>query len=149
MKLSEKINQDLKQAMKDKHKERLEALRAVKTAFTLAKADKGAASELSDAEEIKIIQKLIKQRKDSAAIYEEQNRSDLSEKENTEAEYISAYLPEQMTEEELKIYLKDLISKLGASGMQDMGKVMGKATSELSGKADGKVISVIVRDLLS
>jgi hypothetical protein len=149
MKLSEQINQDLKQAMKERQKEKLEALRAVKTAFTLARTEKSSGTELSESEEVKIIQKLVKQRRDSAAIYSEQSRPELADKENKEADIISEYLPEQMSEEELKDYLKELIQKLGASGMQDMGKIMGKATQELSGKADGKMISGIVRGLLS
>lgn len=134
--------------MRDKNKDKLESLRAVKTAFTLARTEKKAASELSDEVELKILQKLVKQRKESAAIYREQNRPELAQKEETEAEYISEYLPEQISEEELTSYLKNLIEETGASGMQDMGKVMGRATKELSGKADGKMISGIVRSLL-
>jgi len=148
MNISEKINEAIKQAMKEKQKDKLEALRAVKTAFTLARSEKGATSELSDAEELKIIQKLVKQRKDSATIYIAQKRYDLAEIEEKEAEYIKEYLPGQLTEEELEGYLKELISKLGASGMKDMGRVMNQATTELSGKADGKLISGIVRKYL-
>ncbi|MGC9341820.1 MAG: GatB/YqeY domain-containing protein [Bacteroidales bacterium] len=148
MKVSDKINEDLKQAMREKQKEKLEALRAVKTAFTLAKTEKTAGTELSDDEELKILQKLVKQRKESAVIYREQNRPELAEKEEAEADYISEYLPEQMSEEKLTAYLENLIKEMGASGMQDMGKVMGRATSDLSGKADGKMISGIVRKLL-
>jgi uncharacterized protein YqeY len=148
MELSEKINEDLKQAMRDKQKDKLEALRAVKTAFTLARTEKSATAELSDEEELKILQKLVKQRKESADIYREQNRPELAEKEEIEAGYISEYLPAQMSEEALTAYLERIIKEMGASGMQDMGKVMGRATTELSGKADGKMISGIVRKLL-
>ncbi|MBE0655867.1 MAG: GatB/YqeY domain-containing protein [Bacteroidales bacterium] len=148
MKYSEKINEDLRQAMKDRQKDKLEALRAVKTAFTLARSDKGAGSELTDEEEIKIMQKLVKQRKESAEIYSGQNRPELADKENVEAEYISEYLPEQMSEEDLTSYLQSLVTRLGASEMRDMGRVMGAATAELSGKADGKDISAVVRKLL-
>lgn len=134
--------------MKEKQKDKLEALRAVKTAFTLAKTDKGAGSELTDEEEIKIMQKLVKQRRESAEIYAGQNRPELAEKEEFEADVISEYLPEKMSEQALIDYLKGLISRLGAEGMKDMGRVMGAATAELSGKADGKEISALVRKLL-
>ena len=149
MNYSDKINRDIIQAMKDRQKDKLEALRAVKTAFTLAKTEKGAGSELTDEEEMKIMQKLVKQRKESAEIYSGQNRPELAEKENFEANIISEYLPAKMSEEELTNYLKELIIRIGASGMKDMGKVMGTATSELSGKADGKDISSVVRKLLN
>lgn len=148
MSISEKISEDLKQAMKQRQKEKLEALRAVKTAFTLAKTEKGAGAELNNAEELKILQKLVKQRKDSASVYREQNRPELAEKEESEAEVISEYLPGQMSEEEITSYLKKLVADLGAESMKDMGRVMGKASAELSGKADGKMISGIVRQLL-
>ncbi len=149
MSLTEQINADLKSAMKNKEKEKLEAIRAIKTAFTLAKTEKSAGAELTEDEELKIVQKLVKQRKDSADIYKGQNREDLYEKEIKEAEIISVYLPEQMSEEELTKKIIEIISKVGASGPQDMGKVMGSATKELSGKAEGKLIAQKVKELLS
>jgi len=148
MKFSERIDQDIKISMKEKAKDRLEALRAVKSAFMLSRTEKGAGYRLSDEEEVKIIQKLVKQRQDSASIYEEQGRPELAEKELQEAEYISEYLPQQMSEQELTVYLKKLIDEMGAEGMKDMGKVMGRASSELAGMADGKTISGIVKKLL-
>jgi len=149
MSYTEKINQDLKQAMKEKQKEKLEALRAVKTAFTLAKSEKSSDYQLKEEEELKILQKLVKQRKDSATIYKEQSREDLAEKELFEAGVIEEYLPAPMSEEEVEEVLKEIISESGASGMQDMGKVMGIATKKLAGQADGKLISGIVRKLLA
>lgn len=149
MSLTEQINTDLKSAMKNKEKEKLEAIRAIKTAFTLAKTEKSSGAELTADEELKIIQKLVKQRKDSADIYKEQGRDDLYEKEMSEAEVISVYLPEQLDEEELVGKLTEIISKVGATGPQDMGKVMGTATKELSGKSEGKLIAQKVKELLS
>ena len=132
-----------------REKDRLEALRSVKTAFTLAKSEVGAGHELSDEEAVKIIQKLVKQRKDSAQIYKEQNRMDLHDKEMLEFDVISAFLPKQMEEDEIRAYLTRLIGEMNAGSMQQMGPVMGRATKELAGKADGKLISSIVRELLS
>ena len=149
MSLTEQINTDLKSAMKNKEKEKLDAIRAIKTAFTLAKTEKSGGAELTADEELKIIQKLVKQRKDSADIYKEQGRDDLYEKEMSEAEVISVYLPKQLSEGELVAKLTEIISKVGASGPQDMGKVMGAATKELSGKAEGKLIAQKVKELLS
>ncbi|MBN2610720.1 MAG: GatB/YqeY domain-containing protein [Bacteroidales bacterium] len=148
MSLFDKINDDLKSAMKAQEKDKLEAIRAVKTAFLIAKSDKGASSVLSDDEELKIIQKLVKQRKESADIYKSQNRDDLYQKEIFEAEVISAYLPKQMDEGELVTALKEIIARTGAKTPQDMGKVMGVATKELAGKADGKMIASKVKELL-
>jgi len=148
MLLSEIINEDLKKAMLAREKDRLEALRAVKTAFTLERTNKGAGSVLSDEEEIRILQKLVKQRRESAAIYRTQSREDLADKEDTEANVIEAYLPAQMSHEELEAYLAKLISDLGASGMKDMGRVMGQAGKALAGKADGRAISSLVKELL-
>jgi len=148
MGLSEKIQEDLKAAMKAKDKESLEALRAIKGAIILAKTESGANDSLSEDQELKLLQKLHKQRKDSAALYQEQNREDLAEKELSEARIIERYLPEQMSEEKLIAYLKQLIEKLGVSSMKDMGKVMGTASKELAGKAEGKVISAKVKELL-
>lgn len=149
MSLEEKINQDIKQAMLAREKDKLEALRAVKTALLVAKTEKGAASEMTEEAEIKLLQRLVKQRKESAAIYEEQNRSELAERELFEAKIIEVYLPKQITDEELTQYVKKIIEEVGAKSMADMGKVMGKASKELAGKADGKAISDKVKVLLS
>ena len=148
MSLTEKISADLITAMKTKDKNSLEAIRAAKTAFVLARSEKGAASVLSAEEELKIIQKLVKQRRESAAIYKEQNRPDLYEKEVTEADVLEKYLPAKISEEELLRILKVIIERVGAKSPADMGKVMGVATKELAGKADGKEISAIVKQLL-
>ncbi|HBH84344.1 MAG: glutamyl-tRNA amidotransferase [Bacteroidetes bacterium GWE2_41_25] len=148
MSLTEKISADLINAMKSKDKLALEAIRAAKTAFILAKSEKGADSVLSPDEELKIIQKLVKQRRESAAIYKEQNRPDLFEKEVAEADVLEKYLPAKMSEEELTTVLKTIIERVGAKSPADMGKVMGAATKELAGKADGKDISVKVKQLL-
>jgi uncharacterized protein len=147
MSLTEKISADLITAMKAKDKVALEALRAAKTAFTLARAEKGADS-LTPEEELKIIQKLVKQRRESAAIYKEQNRPDLYEKEDIEAEVLEKYLPAKISDEELLKLIKGIIEKVGAKSPADMGKVMGVATKELAGKADGKEISAKVKQLL-
>ncbi|MBN1116890.1 MAG: GatB/YqeY domain-containing protein [Bacteroidales bacterium] len=147
MKLTEQISNDIKEAMKAREKVKLEALRAVKTAFTLAKTSADAI--LSDDEELKILQKLVKQRKESAGIYESQGRTDLAEKEAQEASFIEVYLPAMMSAEELETALKTIIEKVGASSPSDMGKVMGIATKELTGKADGKEIASKVKELLS
>ena len=149
MSLAEKIASDLINAMKAKDKIVLEAIRAAKTAFILAKAEKGASSVLTPEEELKIIQKLVKQRKESADIYREQNRMDLYEKEVIEAEVLERYLPAKMSDEELTKVISEIIARIGAKTPADMGKVMGLATKELSGKADGKEISVKVRQLLA
>ena len=139
--LSEQIANDLKSAMKNKEKEKLEAIRALKTAFLLAKSEKSATDVLSDADELKIVQKLVKQRKDSAQI--------LVEKELNEVEVLSVYLPKQLSEEEVIAKLKEIITAVGASGPQDMGKVMGKATKELAGLTEGKLIAQKVKEILS
>lgn len=149
MSLTEKIAGDLINAMKAKDKVALEAIRAAKTAFTLARTEKNGDTVLTYEEELRIIQKLVKQRRESAAIYKEQNRPDLYEKEIVEAEVLEKYLPAKMSEEELTNSLKVIIGRLGAKSPADMGKVMGVATKELAGKADGKEISDKVRQLLS
>lgn len=148
MSLTEKISADLITAMKSKDKLALEAIRAAKTAFTLAKSDKGADSVLTADEELKIIQKLVKQRRESSAIYKEQNRPDLYEKEDAEADVLEKYLPAKMSEAELTAVIKAVIERVGAKSPADMGKVMGAATKELAGKADGKEISAKVKQLL-
>ncbi|MBI9055555.1 MAG: GatB/YqeY domain-containing protein [Bacteroidales bacterium] len=149
MSLEEKINQDIKEAMKAKERERLESLRAVKSALLLEKTQKGSSHEISEDAEMKILQKLVKQRKDSAQIYKEQDRSDLADKELAEAGIIEKYLPEQMSDEELTEKVKAIISKVGAQSMADMGKVMGMASKELAGKTDGKAIADKVKALLN
>ncbi|HWR75491.1 MAG TPA: GatB/YqeY domain-containing protein [Bacteroidales bacterium] len=148
MSLTEKIAGDLMAAMKAQDKGRLEALRAAKTAFIMAKAERGPDTILTADEEIKIIQKLVKQRKESATIYREQQRADLYEKEESEAAVLEGYLPAKMSEEELVKVLRGIIERVGARSPSDMGKVMGVATKELAGKADGKEISAKVKELL-
>jgi len=147
MSLFEKISEDLKAAMLAKQKDRLESLRAIKTAFLLAKTE-SASHDLSPDLELKIIQKLVKQRKESAAIYQTQNRMDLYQKEVDEAAVIEEYLPKQMSESELLPLLRDIVARLGATSPKDMGKVMGTASKELAGKADGKMIADKVKELL-
>lgn len=148
MSLTDKISNDIKEAMKAQDKLTLEALRAAKTAFTISRTNKGADAVLSEAEEIAIMQKLVKQRKESAQIYKEQNRAELYEKEISEAAVLEKYLPAKMSEEELTKIIKSIIDKVGAKTPADMGKVMGVATKELAGKADGKEISAKVKQLL-
>ncbi len=148
MSLLEQINADMKAAMKAKEKDKLQAIRAVKTAFTLEMTKTGA-SELDDAVALKIIQKLVKQRNDSATTYKEGGRDDLAEKELFEKEVLEAYLPEQMSDEALTAAIKEIILATGATSMKEMGKVMGMATKQLSGKADGKAIADKVKALLS
>ena len=133
---------------KAKDKVRLEALRGVKKEVIEAKTSKGAAEELSDADIMKIVQKMVKQRKDAAELFKSQNREDLAEKELAEVDAISGYLPKQLTKEELEPIVKSIIEKVGATSMKEMGKVMGVASKELAGKADGKDISVVVKQLL-
>jgi uncharacterized protein YqeY len=148
MSLTEKISSDLINAMKAKDKVVLEAIRAAKTAFTLARTEKSGDTILTADEELKIIQKLVKQRRESAAIYKEQNRPDLYEKEIIEADVLEKYLPAKMSEAELLNTIKGIITRVGAKSPADMGKVMGVATKELAGKADGKEISAIVKQIL-
>lgn len=147
--LFEQVNQDIKEAMKAREKVALEALRGVKKEFLEAKTAKGGDGTLSDDQAVKIIQKMIKQRKESAEIYKNQDRAELAEKELAEAEVIGRYLPKQLTEAELETVLKEIITQVGASAPADMGKVMGVATKQLAGKAEGKAISQKVKELLS
>lgn len=149
MGLQEKVMAEMKTAMKAKDSIKLEALRAVKSAILLANTESASKAGLSEDEEMKLLQKLVKQRKDSAAIYREQGRPDLAEPEEQQAEVISEFLPEQLSEAEIEAKVEEIITKTGASGMQDMGKVMGMASQELAGKADGKTISAIVKNKLS
>lgn len=148
MSLEKDVMTQMKAAMKAKDSEALEALRAVKGAILLAKTDNGQ-QELSEEEEVKLVQKLVKQRKDSAQLYREQNREDLAEPEEKQAEVIAQFLPEQLSEAEIEAKVEEIIAQTGADGMKDMGKVMGIASKELAGKADGKTISVIVKKKLS
>ncbi len=148
MSLEKQINDDIKKAMKAGDKAAMRALRAVKSAIQLAKAEKGTQT-LSAEREMAILQKQVKQRKDSLAIYERENRTDLAQKEAEEIAVLERYLPQPLSEEELEAALKRIISEVGASSMKDMGKVMGRATKELAGRADGKVISAKVRTLLN
>jgi len=148
MSLTEKIASDLINAMKARDNVSLEAIRAAKTAFILARSEKGQDSVLSPEDELKIIQKLVKQRRESAAIYKEQNRPDLYEKEVAEAVVLERYLPIKMNDEELFNIVKTIIDRVGAKSPGDFGKVMGIAMKELAGKADGKEISAKVKQLL-
>jgi len=127
----------------------LRSLRAIKAAILLAKTSEGAGGELKEDDEIKLLQKLVKQRKDSLEIYQQQNRADLAVKEKEEIEVIEKFLPAQLSPEELKATISKIIADTGASSPADMGKVMGAATKQLAGKADGKTISAMVKDLLS
>lgn len=148
MSLENTINTEIKQAMLSKNESRLTALRAIKSALLLANTEKGK-GEMNEQEEAKILQKLIKQRKDSATIYKEQNRNDLLEKEEAEIQVIEEFLPEQLSEEEVRAEITKVIEQTGASSMKDMGKVMGLANKNMAGKAEGKLISTIVREMLS
>ena len=147
MNLFDKISDDLKSAMLARQKDRLESLRAVKTALLLARTESGA-HDLTADQELKIIQKLVKQRKESADIFKSQNRIDLYELEVAEAAIIEEYLPEQMSETELVAALKSIIQQVGAASPKDMGRVMGAASKELAGKADGRMIAEKVKELL-
>ena len=149
MSLELKINTALKEAMKTKNQTALTALRAVKSAILLHKTQKSSAVELSQEDEMKILQKLVKQRKDSADIYIGQGRNDLADPELNEAELIQKFLPKPLSEDEVKGIVKSIIEEIGAVGMKDMGKVMGISTKKLMGKADGKMISKIVKEFLS
>lgn len=149
MSLKAQIEADIKKAMLAKNKEELQALRSIKSKILLAETEKGAGDGISEDAEMKLLMKEAKQRKESAEIYQQQGREDLAAVEIAEFEIISRYLPKQMTEEEIAQALKEIIVKVGAAGPQDMGKVMGMATKELAGKADGKLISQIVKNLLS
>jgi uncharacterized protein YqeY len=147
MSIFDKINEDIKQAMLAKEKEKLMALRSIKAAFLLAKTETDNA-DLSPEKEIQVIQKLVKQRRDSADIYKAQNRMDLFEPENYEAEIIASYLPAQLSEDELKVIVAEIIKEQNATSVKDMGKVMAAANAKLAGKSDSKTISIIVKGLL-
>ncbi|MGB1268267.1 MAG: GatB/YqeY domain-containing protein [Flavobacteriaceae bacterium] len=145
MGLQADIMAKLKEAMKNKDQVALTSLRAVKAEMLLAQTATGSKEELTEAEEIKLLQKLVKQRKDSAAIFSEQNRADLAEPELAQAAVISQFLPEQLTEGEVEKIVLQVIEATGASGMKDMGKVMAEVNKEVAGQAEGKIISVIVK----
>ncbi|MGJ5642485.1 GatB/YqeY domain-containing protein [Formosa sp. S-31] len=149
MSLQQDIMTALKTAMKAKDQAALTALRAVKSAILLAQTETGSTTELTEEQELKLLQKLVKQRKDSAAIYVEQGRQDLADPELAEAEVISQFLPEALSEAEIEVVVLAAIKDLGAEGMKDMGKVMGVVSGQLTGKADGKTISAIVKKNLA
>lgn len=149
MSLKEQIEADIKKAMLQKNKDDLRALRAIKSMILLAQTEKGAGENLNADVEMKILQKAAKQRTDSISLFLEQKREDLAKIEQTELEVIKRYLPEQISEEKLEEIVGSIIGKTGATSMRDMGKVMGLASKELAGKADGKAISQIVKKLLS
>ncbi len=148
-KIFQQVAEDIKTAMKSRDKIALEALRGAKKEFLEAKTAKGGTGILTDEQAIKIMQKMVKQRKETAEVYITQNRPELAEKELSEAKVIEKYLPEQLSDEELTAHLKAIIAELGVDNMQGMGKVMGVATQKLSGKADGKAISLKVKELLA
>ena len=149
MGLSKDIMTAMKEAMKAKDQNALASLRAVKSAILLAQTETGSKEELTEDQELKILQKLVKQRKDSAAIFSEQGREDLAEPELAQAAVIAKFLPAQLSEAEVTAAIEEIIASTGASGMKDMGKVMGQASAKLAGKADGKTISTIVKAKLS
>lgn len=149
MSLKKQIESDIKQAMLAKDKDKLRALRAIKSLILLAETDKGAAAELTDDKEMQILIKAAKQRRDSLEVYQQQGREDLAAVEKVELDIIEEYLPKQLSEEELKAELEKIIASTGATSPKEMGKVMGAATKALAGKADGKAISTMVKQLLT
>ena len=149
MSLEEKVMAQMKDAMKAKDEALLRGLRAIKAEIIKAKTDPGANGQISEDGEMKILQKLVKSRKDSLEIYQQQNRPDLATKESEEIAVIEKFLPQQLSEAELKDAVTTIISQLGAAGPQDMGKVMGVASKQLAGKTDGKAIATAVKELLS
>ncbi len=149
MSLETQINQDIKAAMIAKDNAKLRGLRAIKAAILLAKTEKGHNEEMTEEAEIKVLQKLVKQRKESAEIYQQQNREDLYQIEVEEQEVIEAYLPKQLDRAEIEEIVKGVIAESGATSVKDMGKVMGAANQKLAGKADGRTISEVVKALLS
>jgi len=149
MAILEKIEAEIKDALKNKKKERLEALRSVKTALWNAKTEKGANQQLTEDKEIQVLQKQMKQRKESAEVYDQQGRRELAEAERKEAEVIGEFLPEPISDEELTNIIRGIIEETGASSMKDMGKVMGIANRQLAGKAEGKAIADKVKSMLS
>lgn len=149
MSLFDRVSEDIKKAMLARDKESLEALRGIKKEFLEAKTAKGATGELADDTALKILAKMIKQRKESAQIYQEQNRPELAEAELVQARVIEQYMPRQLSADELKARLAEIIARTGAAGPKDMGRVMGVASKELAGLAEGRAISAAVKELLS
>ncbi|HSQ44388.1 MAG TPA: GatB/YqeY domain-containing protein [Ginsengibacter sp.] len=149
MSLEEKVMADLKTAMLAKDEKSLRSLRAIKAAIINLKTSEGFSGEIKNDDEIKLLQKLVKQRKESLEIYEKQNRNDLAEKEKEEIEVIEKFLPKQMSEDELREVIASIIKDTGATSQADMGKVMGMANKQLGGKADGKTIAAIVKEILA
>ncbi len=149
MALKQQIDNDIKQAMLAKNKEELEALRAIKSAILLAETEKGGTGDIAQDTEMKLLTKAAKQRKESIEIFTKEGRDDLAKKEQFQLDVISRYLPKQMSEAEITEELKNIIATVGAKGPQDMGKVMGTATKQLAGKADGKMVSELVKKLLA
>jgi len=149
MNLEQKVMAELKTAMLAKDEKSLRSLRAIKAAIINVKTAPGFSGEIKDDDEIKLLQKLVKQRKESLDIYEKQNRNDLADKEKEEIEVIEKFLPEQMSEEELRKIIADVVKETGATSAADMGKVMGMANKRLAGKADGKAIAAIAKEILS
>jgi uncharacterized protein len=147
--LQQTIDQDIKTAMLSKDNVRLRGLRAIKAALLNAKTEKGASETLTEDAEVKVLQRLVKQRKESSDIYAAQNRPDLQQIETEELEVIEAYLPKQLDREAIKAHVRDAISRAGATSVKDMGKVMGLVNKELAGKADGKTISEVVKESLA
>jgi uncharacterized protein YqeY len=148
MRLEEKIMAEMKEAMKSKNEPVLRSLRAIKAEIIKAKTEPGAGGELDEATELKFLQRMMKQRKDAFDIFQQQGRADLSQKEQEEMDVIARFLPQQLTEAELRSAIQSIITEVGASSAGDMGKVMGVATKQLAGKADGKAISALVKELL-
>ena len=149
MSLEQNIMAELKTAMLAKDEKTVRSLRAIKAAILLAKTSEGQGGELKEEDEIKMLQKMVKQRKDSLEIYQQQNRADLAKKEHEEIEVIEKFLPKQMSADELQLEIKKIIAETGATSAADMGKVMGAATKRLAGKTDGKTISTMVKELLA
>ena len=149
MSLLNSLNDELKAAMRAKDSLKLEALRAIKSAVLLVKSATAGDVDLTEEEEIKLLQKLVKQRKDSAVIFKEQNRDDLATPEEAQARVIAQFLPDQLSQQEIEQIVDEIVAKTGAQGMKDMGKVMGMASKEMAGKSDGKTISIIVKQKLN
>ncbi|MEI6574664.1 MAG: GatB/YqeY domain-containing protein [Bacteroidota bacterium] len=148
MTLTDQINADIKSAMLAREKDKLEALRAIKSAILLLNTQEGATGEINPEEEIKLLQRLVKQRREAASIYEGQNRPDLASVELAQALVIEKYLPEQMSVEEITAILKAVVAETGATSIRDMGKVMGLASTRLAGKADNKIVAGLIKEML-
>ena len=149
MTLMDKISEELKKAMKAKDNIALQSIRAIKSELLLLRTKSGNPNNLSNDEEMKVLQKLIKQRRESAKIFREQNRIDLAEPEEAQAKIIEGFLPEQLDEEKIRELVEEIILSTGAEGIKDMGKVMSQASSKMAGQADGKIISIIVKEILT